>query len=100
MRYREGIEIEKASEEEMLRWQMEHIMKEMSNIEPEQLGACSEALAKLYESLKHRQFSLLLGIMIILFCRLTCQISRFDCFLSLKQYLLYPCRDYQGHGIF
>ena len=62
MKYKKGVEIENATEEEMLRWQMEKIIKASDVIDDESLGECSEALAKLYNSLKYRHAGLFLGI--------------------------------------
>ena len=49
MRYRKGIDASEATEEELLRYQMERIVKESCD---ENLGECSIALAELHRSLK------------------------------------------------
>ena len=50
MKYRKGIGINDATERELLRWQMERIVKESSE---DSLGESSEALAKLNDSLQN-----------------------------------------------
>lgn len=49
MRYRKGIDVSDATEEELLRYQMERIVKESCD---ENLSECSMALAELHRSLK------------------------------------------------
>lgn len=67
MRFRKGIKISKATEEELLRWQMERIVRVSAVVDDEFLGEYSEALAKLYNSLKHRHAGLFLGILMSLY---------------------------------
>ncbi len=62
MKFRKGIEISNATEEEMLRWQMERIAKVSAVADDELLGEYSEALAKLYNSFKYRHAGIFLGI--------------------------------------
>ena len=52
MKYRKGIEISDATEEELLRYQMEKIAKESCS---EDLSGESTALAELYKSLKNTE---------------------------------------------
>ena len=53
MRCRKGIELDEATEEELLRYQMVNIVK-TSRDDVDSLGECSDALAKIYNSLKYR----------------------------------------------
>lgn len=50
MIYRKGINVSEATENELLRWQMERIIKESSE---DSLGENSEALVKLNDSLQN-----------------------------------------------
>lgn len=50
MKYRKGINVSDATEKELIRYQMERIVKESCD---ENLGECSMALAELYKSLKN-----------------------------------------------
>lgn len=63
MKYRKNIDINNATEEELLRYQMENIVKTSVN-EIENLGECSESLTKIYKSLKYRHTRSLFGFMI------------------------------------
>lgn len=63
MRYRKGIKLSEATEDEILRCQMENILRTSHN-EPENLGECSEALAKIYILLKYRYAGFFFGFMI------------------------------------
>lgn len=53
MQRRRNIRIAKATEEELIRYQMENIISTSKN-EIEGLGECSEALAKMYILIKER----------------------------------------------
>ena len=66
-KYRKGISIENATEDELIRWQMERIVREAERIDIDKIGECSSALASLYDSLKYRHTRTLLGIMISLY---------------------------------
>lgn len=48
-RYRKGVPVSKATEKELLRYQMERIVKKSDS---DNLGECSKALAELYKSFK------------------------------------------------
>lgn len=66
MKYRKGIDISNATERELLRWQMEKIIKESDSMEYS-LGECSEALAKLNNSLENSYTRFLLRLMVCLY---------------------------------
>ncbi len=66
MKYRKGIALSEATEEELLRYQMVNIVR-TSEREIEGLGECSEALAKIYNSLKYRNIRFFAGFLISLY---------------------------------
>lgn len=68
MKYRKGILVEDATEKELLRWQMEKIVKESDDMSNRSLGECSYALAKLHESLENRNRRTLFGIVVLFNC--------------------------------
>ena len=61
MKYRKGIRVSDATEKELLRYQMEKIVKES---ETENLGEVSIALAELYQSLKNSHARAFLRILV------------------------------------
>lgn len=50
VRYRRGIPIEKATEKELLRWQMEQMAKESGGVDSDR---CATAMAELYSSFQN-----------------------------------------------
>lgn len=66
MRCRKGIELDEATEEELLRYQMVNIVK-TSRDDVDSLGECSDALAKIYNSLKYRHIRFFLGFLLGLY---------------------------------
>lgn len=50
MKYRRGIPVEKATERELLRWQMEQMAKESGGVDPDR---CATAMAGLYSSFQN-----------------------------------------------
>ena len=63
MKYRKGIEISNATEKELLRYQMEKIVKESCS---EDLSGESTVLAELYNSLKNTDIRSLIGFLVSL----------------------------------
>lgn len=66
MKRRRNIPVEQATDEELLRWEMENIVQQ-SMSETEYLGGRAVALAKIYNSLKYRHAGFFIGIVIILY---------------------------------
>lgn len=66
MRYRRGIDISNATERELIRWQMEKIIKESDSADYS-LGEWSEALAKLNNSLENSYSGFLLRLTVCLY---------------------------------
>lgn len=74
MRYRKGIDVSKATEKELLRYQMERIVKESNE---ENLGSCSNAFKGLYDSFENTRARRLiflaacfyLGMNFLIFCK-------------------------------
>lgn len=66
MKYRKNIDVSDATEDELIRFQMEQIVKSSSHEEACNLGECSGALAKLYELLKYRHLRFIIGAAVFL----------------------------------
>lgn len=66
MKHRKELPISEATEDELLRCQMENVVRTSEN-DIEGLGECSEALAKMYCLLKYRHIGFFLSFLIIFY---------------------------------